>query len=220
MTSNRRQFLRDGGFALGTVTAGSVAAEGLDRRLQPQVVSRNLEPNQVAGFGWEVVDIDNNGANVFFQVLNDMTLQSLVVDVAYMITTAPDSAGPAEVLCAAAVARGAPPTFSPGPASYPAFPVTSPFGNVQLVNPNGLHVAFDPGTAGDSLYRVILKTWVPADGTASAASRNVRLEPFLGLNAGDFLVFHLDHFGVPGDVEMQVVLGYARRSIIPPGGAP
>jgi hypothetical protein len=29
------------------------------------------------------------------------------------------------------------------------------------------------------------------------------------LNKGDYLVFHMDHAGVGGDVEMQAVLQYA-----------
>jgi hypothetical protein len=31
----------------------------------------------------------------------------------------------------------------------------------------------------------------------------------LALNKGDYLVFHMDHAGVGGDVEMQAVLQYA-----------
>jgi len=30
----------------------------------------------------------------------------------------------------------------------------------------------------------------------------------LTVSANDYLVFHMDHAGVPGDVEMQVRLGY------------
>jgi len=31
---------------------------------------------------------------------------------------------------------------------------------------------------------------------------------FLALNNGDFLMFHMDHAGVGGDVEMQAILQY------------
>jgi hypothetical protein len=188
---------------LGAVTGGSVAAEGLVQRSSVQPVSRDLERLQQAGFGWEISDINNNGADVLFQVVRDMTLRSLAVDVAYMITAAPASAGFAEVLCRVHVARGGP--------SAPAVPAAGLFGNVQVWNPNGLRVGYDPSVIQDLVYQVILKTWVPVDGTASATSRNVRLEPLLGLNAGDFLIFHMDHAGVPGDVEMQVVLGCVVR---------
>ncbi|MGA9981010.1 MAG: hypothetical protein WBQ08_20480 [Candidatus Sulfotelmatobacter sp.] len=56
---------------------------------------------------------------------------------------------------------------------------------------------------------MILKTWVPADGTASSTSRHVSVARSLALNAGDYLVFNMSHAGVPGDAEMQVVLQYA-----------
>jgi len=203
MASDRRQFLRESGIALGAVTGGSMTAEELAPRQPPQLATHDLEPLQQAGFGWEISDINNNGADVLFEVARDMTLRSLAVDVAYMITAAPLLAGFAEVLCRIFVARGGP--------SAQASPASGLFGNLQVRNPNGLRVGFDPNVIQDLFYQVILKTWVPVDGTASAASRNVRLEPLLSLSAGDFLIFHMDHLGVPGDVEMQVVLGCLPR---------
>jgi hypothetical protein len=61
----------------------------------------------------------------------------------------------------------------------------------------------------DQFFSVILKTWVPADGTASAASRQFVGYPSLQINTGDYLVFHMDHEGVALDAEMQVVLAYS-----------
>jgi hypothetical protein len=203
MASDRRQFLRESGIALGAVTGGSVTVEALAPRQPPQLMTQEFKPLQQAGFGWEISDINNNGADVLFQVVTDMTLRSLAVDLAYMITAAPVSAGFAEVLCRIRAARGGP--------SAQASPASGLFGSLQVWNPNGLHVGFDPEVIQDLFFQVILKTWVPADGTASATSRNVRLEPLLSLNAGDFLIFHMDHLGVPGDVEMQVVLGCLPR---------
>jgi hypothetical protein len=49
---------------------------------------------------------------------------------------------------------------------------------------------------------------VLADGAGSATSRHVAIAPSLPLTAGNFLVFHMDHAGIPGDCEMQVVLQY------------
>ena len=55
---------------------------------------------------------------------------------------------------------------------------------------------------------IILKSWVPLDGTASSASRHVHTEPNLVLQRGDYLMFHMDHSGVKVKGEMQVVLTY------------
>ena len=38
--------------------------------------------------------------------------------------------------------------------------------------------------------------------------RQALVERALPLNAGDYLVFHMDHAGVKVDAEMPVVLGY------------
>jgi hypothetical protein len=85
---------------------------------------------------------------------------------------------------------------------------------VQVYNPNNFNVAnslnvvFDGVVLQNIFYSVILKTWVPADGTASGTSRHVAVAPSWKLAAGDFLVFHMNHAGTPGDCEMQVVLQY------------
>ena len=60
----------------------------------------------------------------------------------------------------------------------------------------------------DLFFDVILKTWVPADGTGGYTSRQFSSQAALALNKGDYLVFHMDHAGVSGDVEMQGVLQY------------
>lgn len=195
---DRRQFLRESSIALGAVTAGSVT----------RLNAAAADPRKSGSFGWEVSNINNNGANVFFQIIHGMTLESLDIDVAFMINSAPSAAGFAEVLCTAGISRGAPPAFSSGPQGYPAGPISADFGNFQVSNPNNLNVGFNAGVGQDILYECILKTWVPLDGTASATSRNIYLQPFVVLNPGDFLFFHMDHGGVQGDAEMQMVLGY------------
>ena len=57
-------------------------------------------------------------------------------------------------------------------------------------------------------FNVILKTSVPENGAGGYTSRQVYGQPGLALNPGDYLVFHMDHAGVGGDVEMQAVLQY------------
>lgn len=164
---------------------------------------------QVVSFGWEITDLHNNGADVAFPVEVDMLLLSLEVDVATMLTSLPAAAGFLEVLCTAAVGRGAPPTFGPPPQAYLDETGSPNFSAIATDNPSGLQVGVGPTTPGrDGLFGVILKAWAPADGTASSASRHVRTPLRLPLAKGDFLGFHMDHAGVGVDGEMQVVLGY------------
>jgi hypothetical protein len=111
------------------------------------------------------------------------------------------------VLCMGGVSRGAKPTFSPPPQAYINFPADPHFGQLAVHNPNKLNNGIG-GVVSDLFYTVILKTWVPADGTASSTYRHVAVTPNLVLSKGDFLVFHMDHAGVGGDVEMQTAFQY------------
>jgi hypothetical protein len=204
LKKGRRAFV--GGLALTGIGAGTVtglissSARGAD---EISVASKTV------GFGWEVADLNNNGADVYFEVVSSMTLIAVDIDAAFMITSAPASPGLAEVLCRAAVSHGAP-KFVEGEPSAPILPAASPnFGRLHIYNPHDLSVGADGFALQDVLYSVILKTWVPASGTASGTSRHVRATPSLALDARDYLVFHMDHAGVPGDAEMQVVLEYA-----------
>jgi len=184
---------------LGAVTAGAVT---------PLNATTSVTGSKIVGFGWEIVNLDNNGANVYFRVLQRMVLQWVDIDVAFMITSAPAVPGFAEVLCRAGVSRGAPPSFSGPPEDFILFPASSDFGAVQVHNPNNLTLGYDTALLQDAFYQVILKSWVPLDGTASSTSRNAHVEPNLVLSMSDFLVFHMNHAGVPGDAEMQVTMSY------------
>jgi len=195
----RRAFVGSG-LALAGIAAGTIT--GLDP------ASAAAGQPSTAGFGWEVTNLDNNGADVYFQVRNRMTLNSMHIDTAFMITSPPASPGFAEVLCRAAVAHGAPKFVHGDPGAAFVSQQSASFGEVQIYNPNNLDVGADGFVLQDVFYHVILKTWVPADGTASATSRHVSATPLLTVQAGDYLVFHMNHAGVPGDAEMQVVLGY------------
>jgi hypothetical protein len=213
MATHRREFLLGSGLALGALTAGTLTHA--PAALASSEAHAGSEPATTttlksAGFGWEITNVNNNGADVYFQVQRSMTLRSLEVDVAFMILSLPAAPGMAEVLCTAAVSRGGPPTFAPGPQAYIVLQNSPDFGAVQVYNPNNLNIGYNGNLGQDELMALILKTWVPSDGTASATSRHIGPLYFPGfpLNAGDYLVFHMDHAGVPGDVEMQVVLGY------------
>ncbi len=162
-----------------------------------------------ASFGWEVTNLNDNGADVFFEVTSNMTVNSIDTDVAFMLTSPPASPGFAEVLCRAAVSPGERPKFYHGdPGGGFVSPRSRSFSKTHIHNPNHLNVVDDGYLLQNIFYSVILKTWVPASGSASATSRHTSAAPALVLNAGDFLVFNMSHAGVPGDAEMQVVLQY------------
>lgn len=161
-----------------------------------------------ASFGWEVTNLNGNGANAYFSIPVGMLLNSVNIDV----STTPigvNGAGFAEVLCYGGVSRQGVPAFAnSGGHDYINFAPTSDFGTVTLSNPNNLDMVYDGGLYQDKFVSIILKTWVPSDGTASATARNVTAYPALTLNPGDYLAFHMDHAGVSVDAEMQIVVNY------------
>ena len=197
--ATRRGFLKSGSIVLGALTAGTVMSVN---------ATTTVNGSKIAGFGWEIGNLDNNGANVSFVVRQGMILQWVDIDVAFMITSAPAVPGFAEVLCRAGASRGARPSFYGPPEDLIVFPASPDFGAVQVRNPNNLSVVFDPDLLQDAFYQVILKSWVPVNGTASSISRNSHVEADLTLSTGDFLVFHMAHDGVSGDAEMQVTMSY------------
>jgi hypothetical protein len=217
--SDRRTFLIQGvlvlsGISAGTFTPLEAAMNVRGRRefltaVSPTVAATGatLPQDPVVGFGWEIVNINNNGADVFFEVRDTMILNTINIDVSFMITSAPAQAGFAEILCDGGVSRGAKPTFNTSPAAYLNLPPSANFGELTPHNPNKLNIGLG-GVVQDLFFNVILKTWVPADGTGGYTSRQVYAQPSLALNKGDYLMFHMDHAGVGGDVEMQAVLQY------------
>jgi hypothetical protein len=60
----------------------------------------------------------------------------------------------------------------------------------------------------DTFLSVILKSWVPGDGTAAATYRHVQISPSISLSAGDYLVFTMNGGEITLDAEMQVILGF------------
>jgi hypothetical protein len=113
------------------------------------------------------------------------------------------------VLCRAAVSHGVPKFVHGDPGAPFVSPESPNFGRVHIYNPNNLNVVNDGFVLQDIFYNVILKSWVPRSGTASSTSRHFSSSPEIQLAAEDYLVFHMNHAGVPGDAEMQVVLEYA-----------
>jgi hypothetical protein len=203
---SRRIFLKAGTSVIGAMATGSATPSGASSLRE---VPSPSPGSRVAAFGWEVTNLNGNGADVYFPVQSAMSLRSVNIDVAF-VPTSLGQVGLAEVLCLASVSRGAVPTFNnAGGHAYIDMVTTSNFGSITVYNPNGLSVNAQSGLGQDEFYAVILKSWVPVDGSASSASRQVLANPSLSLNEGDYLVFHMDHAGVPGDAEMQVVLTYS-----------
>ena len=153
--ATRRGFLKSGSIVLGALTAGTVT---------PVHATTTVNESKIAGFGWEIGNLDNNGANVSFVVRQGMILQWVDIDVAFMITSAPAIPGFAEVLCRAGVSRGARPSFSGPPQDYILFPTSPDFGGVRVHNPNHLSVGFDGVFLQDAFYQVILKSWCQSMG--------------------------------------------------------
>jgi hypothetical protein len=203
--STRREFLW-GSLLLAGVTAGDLTLPGC----ASSVGTGGSMTNAIASFGWEILNLNGTGANVYFRAINDIVLTMVDIDVAFMITANPVTPGAAEIVCQGSVSRGSVPTFdNSGKHAYIGIVQSNDFGTVTLSNPNGLGLVFDPNLLQDKFFSIILKSWVPLDGTAAATYRHVSTQPSLRVNAGDYLVFHMDHLGVPGDVEMQVVLTYS-----------
>jgi len=126
-----------------------------------------------------------------------------------MLTSLPSNPGFAEVLCRAAVSRGAPPKFQQGdPGASFDSPRSPNFSKTHVYNPNHLNVGDDGWALQDIFCSIILKAWAPTSGAASSTFRHVSAAPGLVLNAGDYLVFNMSHAGVPGDAEWQVALQY------------
>ena len=196
----RRDFLKGGSLAVGVL-----AAEGC--AVSTSAAPSSSEASQVASFGWEASNLSGNGVNMSVKIVNTVFLQAINADLSATILSA-KTAGFAEVLCVGGVCRQSVPSFDTSAQAYINFPTSPHFGSVVADNPNNLTLAYDHAMHDGQFLSVILKTWVPADGTACATSRHVLAYPSLNLNAGDYLVFHMDHQGVGVDAEMQIVLTY------------
>jgi hypothetical protein len=202
MKSDRRTFVGETGLALAGI-AGAI------RGLEPGGGAvTHAAKSGIASFGWEATNLAGNGAAVSFEVTQDLTLTAADLDLAFMITAPPSRPGFAEVLCRGAVSPGAPPKFHNDAKSAVVSPQSASFGTLQVHNPHKLGIVNDGYLLQNIFHNVILKTWVGPDGTGSSTYRHVRITPLLALQRGDFLVFTMDHAGVAGDCELQVVFEY------------
>jgi hypothetical protein len=204
---DRRNFLLTGrDMVLGALTAGTlVACASGGGGIQTVEAQTPASGPSTAAFGWEIDNLGNNGACAYFSVQRDLVLNVVDVDLAFSPYPQPTQ-GLAEALCRGMVSRGGPPSFQAGPNAFFFPPSSSAFGALQTYNPTGLTIGTDAAPFQDTFLNVILKSWVPSDGTASQAYRHVQLAPSLSLKAGDYLVFYMGHDGPAVDAEMQVIL--------------
>jgi hypothetical protein len=210
MTKNgRREFLN----RTGLTSLGGAVALNSPPELGQTGPSLPAGPslNGTASFGWKVSNLNNNGADVYFPVARNMLLNAVNIDAAFVVLSQPVTPFWTELLCRGNIYRGAAPVFGPQGPSYLPFTQSPDFGSVTLYNPNNLNVHADAILKQDFFYSIIMKAWVPLDGTAAAVSRQFSAEPSLTLHAGDYLSFHMDHAGLPGEGEMQIVLAYSVR---------
>ena len=162
--------------------------------------------NRTAGLGWEDVNLNNNGADVQIPVNSVMTLTGITVDVAFMPTIAPNRAAWAEVLCQGFILPSPMPVPPKGQA-YVAAPASPDFGSPIVDNPNASTVAA-AGMMDGALFSIILKCWVGTTPDAATTYRNLVQPLSLFVPVGSVIALHMDHMGVPGDAEMQIVLSY------------
>lgn len=205
---DRRNFLKGGSLAVGILAAEGCTSTGAVP-VAEAAAPITLPPTgmRVASFGWELCNLNGNGANTYMAVQNDMVLQTVNADISASILH-PNANGFGEILCQGAISRQAVPTTSNSPPDYVQLPPSPDFGSVTPNNPNNLSLLIGR-MVQDQFLSVILKTWVPPDGTACATARQVVANPSISLKAGDYLVFHMDHSGVSLDAEMQIVLTYS-----------
>ncbi len=201
MKPDRRTFVGESSLALAGL-AGAIHG------LHSTAPASASHKSGIASFGWEACDLAGNGAAVFFEVTNALTLTAADLDLAFMITAPPKHPGFAEVLCRAAVSPGASPKFSADQRSAIIAQESGDFGSLQAHNPHKLNVVKDGYLLQNVFHNIILKSWVSPDGTGSSTHRHVRITPSLALHRGDYLVFTMDHAGVPGDCELQAVFEY------------
>ncbi|WP_048062597.1 hypothetical protein [Caldivirga maquilingensis] len=211
---SRRGVLLGVGLALAGATAGGVyeyfrGFQALPQSSTTTTTALTTHPEiHTAGFGWEVVDLHNNGADAYFQALNDVIIHWIDLDASYMLIKPPSSEGFAEVLIT--VGKASTPSFSKPPQVYQTLPQSTSFTPITIVNPNNLQTVADAYPGEGFLVRLILKSWVPSNGTASSVQRHVTLYPGVRISNGEYLIFHMDHAGVgPLDCEIQATLGYS-----------
>jgi hypothetical protein len=153
-------------------------------------------------FGWEINSINGNGANMMIPVERDITLTGIQASLSMMFMA--PTAGASEIYAAAWVFPQMPVFDNAGGHAFFNLNGGTDFGAPSFYNPNKLNAHGGGGSCTqDSLFAAILKTYAPA-----STAQNIVMPHSIHIAAGSFLVFHLDHWGVPCDVEMDGIFTY------------
>lgn len=194
-------------------TGGALAASGIVAAQATNASAATPDtagPSTIrtAGFGWELENIHNNGADIYFPVQDKLILRFLEFDTSYMLTAPPPAPGFIEILYTGGVHHGTP-EFGDPPQVYEQFPPDGSFGTGVTNNPNNLVGPFNDQLGAGQFLSLIVKSWSPVDGTASSAGRHLHTDLYTPVGPGDFLAFHMDHAGLQVDAEVQVIIGYS-----------
>jgi hypothetical protein len=157
-----------------------------------------------ASFGWEINAINGNGANMIIPVAKPIVLTSIQASISMMFMS---SAQGASEVYACAWAFPEKPVFD-NTGGHAFFNLTKPlspdFGPMTFYDPNGIKPHGDGGShVQDALFAAILKSYAPA-----STCQNIQVPHKIPIAAGSFLVFHLDHWGVPVDIECDGTFTY------------
>jgi hypothetical protein len=209
MPTSRRKFLGESVFVLAGATAGVFTLTGCTspgKSTEPMGPPRTLGRFS-AGLGWTVKGLEDDSAFAYLEVARPLTLAGVHIDASFVPAATGAAASSAQAMCQAWVSRGAPPAFPNGGGGAVGPTTTSAdFGGISVYNPAGLTVHVEDAPRQDVFYRSLLRSQASPTGVGSAVAGAVYGLPSLVLEAGDYLVFGIEHSGVTGAVQLQACL--------------
>jgi hypothetical protein len=156
-------------------------------------------------FGWEINKISGNGANMIVPIKCPMIITGIQVSISMMFLGGPP--GASEIYAGAWVFPEEPQFDDTGGHDFFKLEYSGDFGAMRFHDPNGIQPHGDCGSyKQDGLFIAILKTYAP-----QSTSQNIWMPHEIDVKAGGFLVFHLDHWGIPCDVECDGVFTYEKQ---------
>lgn len=194
---------------LAAGAVGSAALAAIPAAAQSQVSVQQSPAMQQLYIGWEVGNLNNNGANAYRKVNRPIIITGLQL-FASMAPTGQPRFGFCEVL-ANVVASPTVPTFLVPPHEYinmgDAFGGEDDWQPAVTNNPNGLAIngSIGPGGTGGNLASWILKSMSNQCPNSPIERTNLAIP----LPAGGVICIHVDHYGDSGaDFEIQGSIEY------------
>lgn len=141
-------------------------------------------------FGWELDQMDNNAASMTLPLTRPILLRSIQFTVAYLANAVPTTAVPTDVLVWMQIPGANTPQFAAPVFAWQGQPSSNNHG----------------GTTAGGLLSVILKVVCQPLPSANTATQTVILpvvNVVVPVATGSGIVFAAEHFGQPGDVEVQ-----------------